>query len=542
VKIAVLVALAGASVLAISACAPGGANSDPSSAGVAISGTLGTGTVSMMGDINRDSENELRMQEGTFSISNYGVRCVTLASTPTAADGQCDSSGKFSLNLPGATGVPVGCFVISGSGSSANVIATLAFQGTSTDINGNTSRAGSYVPGSGTSGLTLGAVTLDLNKGLAVVPTAQIAGSTGPTAPTNTFTNMTGAWLIHAMSTVPTGYRTAGTAGGNDGPQDGQTIYLGYYSALNGGEDHHGLSIWNSAADLTACNGEGATLPGGWSLNPNSSPNNKLTTAVNISTTIPGPTGIPVSCYNGQNFVDLVSTVCASANAGNNWQSSTMCSAILTDPAISNGTVWASTSCSAGSGCTPNSVHWGMAPVQAAFLCTLNNIRSASGSCGGDVSIDWGNLWSSANSSAISSVGYSAGSFTGLPAADTSHNDAVSYFNGAIRFKKSPRNRFLFGEFYLNGNLGSLTDHHDYLDNACAGTKGSNGSCQSADMRVCHVSENNKLTITQTDATHATVELVQVGTVSPTDDIACSTDTRLAGKLLQSKYLFTISK
>jgi hypothetical protein len=353
---------------------------------------------------------------------------------------------------------------------------------------------------------------------------------------TGNFADMTGDWTIHAISQVPTGYTTAGYSG--NGPTDGQPIHFGYYTAVDGSsQTHHGLSIWGSASDLTSCGGEGVSLPSGWNPSPNSAPNNLLTTATNVSTTFPVPSAVHISCYNGQNFAGLPAAACAGATSGNQWQATATCDAILST--YSSSGTWSQ--CDTSS-CSSVNSHWGMTPNEAAFMCVLNNIHQASGSCTGNVNIDWGGLWGNGNTTTnpFSGIGFASGAWTGI-LAGTDNHDSVTYFNGAVRFDKNPSQRFMMGEIFVNGNVGSLTDHHDHTANACTGNYNSNGSCASSTV-TCHLSENNKITITQVDSTHANVELVQVTTVAPTDDSHCATDVNASKDLGQNKWMFAVSK
>ena len=116
-----------------------------------ISGKL-SGVSLMMSALEETQLTGITSDITAESITNYGVRCVTLSGTPQAGEGACDTSGNFSLALASATSVPIGCFVIQGSGVSASVVAVMAFQGTTTGLDGNPQRQGSYVAGAGASG------------------------------------------------------------------------------------------------------------------------------------------------------------------------------------------------------------------------------------------------------------------------------------------------------------------------------------------------------------------------------------------------------
>lgn len=525
------------SLLALAACSKSSSSDSSTSSGstMTVSGTLATGSVSTMsvgGEAKEAQFNTYGVNANnisSFDITQYGVRCVTLSGTPQAGEGSCASDGSFSLSLASATNVPIGCFVISGSGTSASIVATLAFQGTSTGIDGSTTREGSYVAGDGTSGLKMGAITLDLSKGLAVVPKSQVTatGGTGGATLSGTFADMSGDWTIHAMSSVPTGYVTAG-ASGNDGPSDGMVIHFGYYTATDGSSNtHHGLSIWESASAFAACgSGEGVTLPSGWTPASGSS---ALTAAMSVSTTFPSPAATTIQSYGGQVFANLPSAANGQA-----------CSAIISTYSSSGS--WTNSSCTANnSTCANTNAHWGLAPAEAQFYCAMNGVWNMNSGCSGEFNVDWANLWSAGNPFTGISWNGSAWTSSGTQlTADTSDNNAVKYFGGKVRFNKNPKKRFMMNELIINGATGTLTDHHDFTNTACS-QYGSKGECTGTQV-TCHIQENSKLTITQTDSTHANVELVQVTGVSPTDDTLCTTDTNAHISKGQSKWMFTISK
>ncbi len=112
-------------------------------------------------------------------LVNYKLYCVTFEDTPKAASGTADNTGAFSLSID-AAGIPFGCFVIDSSGKH---VADLIF-------------AQGLTPGAPTSGsiiLTdsadIGTITVDLDKGIAVVDISNVSGQKidAPFDPTGTW-------------------------------------------------------------------------------------------------------------------------------------------------------------------------------------------------------------------------------------------------------------------------------------------------------------------------------------------------------------------
>jgi hypothetical protein len=445
-----------------------------------------------------------------LDVSTYTIRCVTLSGTLASGEGSVASTGSFSLSLAAETGAPIGCFVLSGS----TLIASMAFEGTTTGMSGGATREGTYVAGNSAGGLDFGSITVDVDKGLAVVKKANIvaSGGAGTTAGTGTFVDMTGEWTIGAVASPPTGYSTAGTEQ-NQGPTVGMKLYLGQYTANDGTANHYGLSIWESQSAYTTCTssgGEGAQLPSGWT-GPAA-----LTAAMSgINTSFPSPT----------------SSTIAAASHGNQ----TLCNATLSTGSETCNDFGGSITWVGGA----DSSHWGMTPAKCKFYCAMSSAYNSSSGCAAEFRVNWGTLWSNNSNDPFAGITWSGSAWAGLTA-NTSDSSQVSYLNGSVIFKKEPKKRFMFNEVIINGNVGTLLDHKNWQQEAC--TPDANGGCTTGTQVQCHISENNRLTITQTSATTATVELVQTRKVSPTDAAICSTDENVKRDLSDTKYMFTLTK
>ena len=373
-----------------------------------------------------------------MTITNYGVRCVTLSGVPQSGEGTCDSGGNFNVSLASATNVPIGCFVIQGSGPSAAIVAVLAFQGTSTGLDGKPQRQGSYVAGNGTTGVNFGTVTVDLTKGQATVQQASITQVGGANGSGNfaTFADITGTWTIHSLGATPTGYTAICAAGAQNcnGPVDGQSIYFSQYNALdNLNHPHTGLGLWASSGSLTSCGGEGVTMPTGWTVAANANnPNASLLNHAISPTTFADPATISIQNNGGQNFCNIAQdgthTHCADIGATYTW---------------------------GVSGPSGPTAHWGFTPAQCEFYCTLNGNWNGRSGCPTEQNVNWNGF-----GTALSGVtpAFSAGSWTS-PAADgvTVGGGLASYLGGIIQFGKTPKNRFMGNELVISGVI-SLTE------------------------------------------------------------------------------------
>ena len=99
----------------------------------------------------------------------------------------------------------------------------------------------------------------------------------------------------------------------------------------------------------------------------------------------------------------------------------------------------------------------------------------------------------------------------------------------------------MMNELVINGNVGSLVDEEHHTQYACSGTYSDTSSC-SGQMVLCHVNGLNRLTITQSSATSATVELIQKTAIGSGDDAACATDKYIQQRLGEEKFFFVLTK
>ena len=517
-----------ATAMAVAAISAGcGSATTASSSGFTVSGTLNTGSSSGGNDeIGRIQA----LAANRTSLTAYDVRCVTLSGSVQSCDGTCDSGGNFSCG-PLPTGTPFGCFVE----QSGSIVAVMAFAGSTTGLNGSSTSQGSIVAGGGTTGLSLGTVSLNVSTGTAVVSMANVQ-ATGGSAPASTNTGVStfanledqNGWTIHAItdgSSLPPGVTTAvtGCTSNCDGPGDGQIIFLAQYQATDSsGNTHVGLSIWNGGSSAStastfynACmasgHGEGATNLASNGMTAVAGPNNnaaQLTGTLGLTTALPNPANVPAS------------PVCGITGSVSNRNCS---HASLSAAAGYNPTSWGFPSGSVGDD-------------QCTFLCTLNNIGQAnqSSGCGANVNVNWGviNGSGSGQSSLFNSnfdPQYSGSTWSDHGSDDVSfaaagsppQGVAASYLNGGVAFSgSSPSNRFMFGELIVSaGGIGTLSNSQSYTQTICA--SGGNSGCTA--QTTCHITEVDQITITETassggNATAAVVQLVQNRVSDQTQD------------------------
>ncbi len=451
------------------------------SSAVTISGSLAVSS-------SRDAVNR---------ADTYKVRCVTLSGTPTAGEGTVDTtSGAFSLEIASATNVPIGCFVLNATTSA--IVGVVSFESTSTGIDGSPTREGSYIAEEGTSGLSFGTVTLNLTTGTAKVEKTKVVATGGNGAGiAGTWTDPTGTWKISAIAgEPPTGYAKVCPVGQNEGcngPHEGETVYMKQYSAteMPGSKAHKGFALWKDAASFTACNGEGVTLPAGWTADAGST---AMTSAMSITTAIPDPATI-----------DNKGGVCDGST-------SAKCDAIT-------------------------GTNWGMSQNQCRFYCAISGMRDIGG-CTGDVNIDWaGGTFHTALG--LAAPTWSGSAWTGAGTGSATAGDLVTYLNGSVKInKKRARNRHMMNEIIITGAVGSVQDNSYEQRTACA----SYGAGGCTGPQTCNMQRTMRLTMTQTSATTAVAELVMRGAVAPSDAAICTTDQYLSKDLQEMKVLFNLTK
>ncbi len=194
--------------------------------GKLIKGTSPLGTQSAVAKIRS-------LQE---PLANYKLYCVTFEDSPHAASGTADNTGAFSLTID-AAGVPFGCFVLDSSGKH---VADLIF-------------AQGLTPGAPTSGTIIltdsadiGTITVDLDKGIAVVDISSVSRQKidAPFDPT-------GTWKLTCTSPADDPVYTCP-------PPDEMPEYI-FLDRISGtlpdNSKIYGLGVWASEGHYNKCGG-----------------------------------------------------------------------------------------------------------------------------------------------------------------------------------------------------------------------------------------------------------------------------------------------
>ncbi len=419
--------------------------------------TAATSTVTISGTLATTASRAMDLQEAD-QRATYKVRCVTLSGTPESGEGEVDdTTHKFSLQIASAAGVPLGCFVLSGT----TIVATVAFKGSTTGLDGTTTNEGTYVSGSG-GDLEFGTVTLDLSTGTATVVKADVTGSAAGGSTTvvpGTFASMTGTWAVSNCIVPSTGL--ACPEGHRDGGPPSSLFFhqMGPITDADA-KTHYGFAVWQDATMYAACGStEGiptGQLPTGWTTSDAS-----LTT--------------PLTPYS----LDLMNFKAQSFGGGK-----TACGATYAGPSMTCNEIAANTD------------HWqnghgfdfSVADCKAICVMSAHNDDSSGGSCRREIERDWSKQQAALSAGQLACTGSGCGSG---PAA------------GAVTLRDDrPQGRFVANELIINGTVGTVVDKKDHAEHACIGTPGS--SCTNID---CRINEKVTINIQQASATSAVISV-----------------------------------
>ena len=214
----------------------------------------------------RVSSTKRTVAKDTVSPDNYKLYCVTFEEKPSAAAGDADSDGNFSLTLEGAKNKPFGCFV---QDQLNVIIATIVFQDKTQTGLGNDSQRSGQISLSGNS--NLGTIDIDLDTGIATVDVENIKTVKDNSAIAE-FWDFSGSWIMSAADTKPEGYDTftacvdtnndgkIDNGDDNQGPCDGMTIWMKRvkaYKWISGAADTSqpvfGIMVWPYKEAFEAC-------------------------------------------------------------------------------------------------------------------------------------------------------------------------------------------------------------------------------------------------------------------------------------------------
>ena len=240
-------------------CSKGSSGGAASTAAVGVSGSLSISNTSQsvvrrVGPVIRNGDSAV----GKLALSDYTVVCATNTAPPLTGTSAVSSDGSFSMNIAGASGQPLSCYLVDANGDK---VADFLIENTaSKDMNGNAERLSTVTP---TGNLSMGAIDFDPDSGEVTVPGTAVASSIASAAVSSVY-DPTGAWTISAVDyTLPNGVRSTCTStesmnGTCNGPPDGQQIYLKLWSGTKVADSSpmYGLQVWDSESGFNACGGK----------------------------------------------------------------------------------------------------------------------------------------------------------------------------------------------------------------------------------------------------------------------------------------------
>ncbi len=507
--VAGLAMLATGTALVITAC--GGAG------GGATDGASTAASLTVSGGFSGLSLASLTKQKAgqvhASAITDYTMICSMLVEPFTAGSKALESDGTFELTIAGASGKPIGCMMT----KAAKIVAVVEF----------TAAAAGMTGASGGSGLAVneGATTIQFPTNLQItgssiaVPASAVTQNSS-TAPSVTWADPTGTWNIAGFcqteldSTGKLETTCVGAQGGDDVPT---SVYLTQLEATNGSETKKGLSIWrNSDARLACGNKEGISLDNGW------------TSTGGWAAAYGGTSAIAL---NDTNAVDAVAAKAKVRIHGN----SAVCgkTKMIGGNPIVDGTTtcaqvdWSSTGGTAENGSNQDG-GWGMNAAGCKLYCIMGALNE-----GGDNNsyYDWGNAtckkryrarWENNIELATdktygSSQTPTAGVFSSGTCSDNAFDGCKDSGSGKVLFQvEKALDQFMIGELFISGNVGTLMQKYEF-DSTFQNAAGDGTiSCKGA-----HV---EKMTLTQTSATTATVTVESNFVADPANPADCATN------------------
>lgn len=329
-----------------------------------VSGVLSLGVSSQSQKIMAQGpviQSEESVSAQSVDLTQYKVSCATTSTPVQTATGSVNSDGSFSVNISGAVGQPLSCFLVDSSGNKAADF--MISDSSKKDLSGNAQVSSTAAFKSNAS---LGAITFDPNAGEVTVPASNI--STVVQAPTTTSSlfDPTGAWTISSVDfSLPKG--TQGPCANNnncDGPPNGQSIYLKLWKGVStvDNSDVYGLQVWQGQNSFATCGSKiGLTSAIKTNLGVDFSANGSADSAFTFATSVP-------------NFLDKITNQTGTVNLTNGWEMSTATLQYNMNPS-----------------CAPHDITAGNITYVNAWVCGPDNSSMYQASLGGGCSDSSGN-------------------------------------------------------------------------------------------------------------------------------------------------------
>jgi len=217
-----------------------------------------SGSLSLSGETTAlapQVSDEYSVNTNAFGVTatDLSVYCVTFEFPPEAGTGSVSADGSFSLKIAGGIDSSVGCFILN---DTTQVGAIVFEDSTQKDLSGGTSSS-SRTAFSGNA--SLGAISLDLNSGKAVVDLSRVSVTKKTDASLAEGFDFTGTYEFQSPTgiTQPKGYAAPCAKDDRNckGPQLGQKVYLKRIEGkkTDDGKKVFAVMAWESQTRFDAC-------------------------------------------------------------------------------------------------------------------------------------------------------------------------------------------------------------------------------------------------------------------------------------------------
>lgn len=488
-----LAALIAGTSLFVSACSSSGSGTSGSASNLLVSGGFNSLTL-----FNHHEQSGGNLN--TFATTDYTVICAIMVDPFTTGKSTVSADGTFSLTISGGSGQPIGCMMV----KSGALVASFEFSSGSTGMTGATGGESLSV-NSGTTEIKL-PTNLSVSGAKVSVPTTSVTQNSS-TAPTVSWTDLTGTWNIAGACMTTTGsdgVPTKNCVAPGSIPDMPASVYIKQFTATNGSETKTGLSLWRSEAARTGCGSkEGITLSGGWTANGGW--DGSMTGGLSMNLT--DDSHLHAFSAKAKVRVHGGSATCGKstlAGGGPIVDGTTTCNAVD----------WT------GGG-------WGLSASACELYCVVNALSS-----GGDQNsdFDWTGAtckkryrvnWEVSRELAIDknfgSGTPAAGAFSSGHCSDASFDGCKDSGSGQVLFKfEKAQDQFMIGELFITGNVGSIMEQEHFSASFDNGSHNGVISCGGT-----HI---NKMTITQTSTTTATAQVENKFVADASNAAGCATN------------------
>lgn len=428
-----------------------------------------------------------------MAATDYTMICNMLVDPYTSGSSALAADGSFSLSIAGAAGKPIGCMLT----KAGAIAAVFEFQAASSGFSG-AAGGSTYTPNSDSTTLTF-PVNMTVTDGVVSVSSTAVTEN-GTIPPSLTWVDPTGTWSITGAcqnGINPQTGKYESNCVGQQGEDDIPTsVYLKQVTASKTGEEtKRGLAIWASASARSACGNKegdvelgGFTADGGWA-----------------------------GAFSGhtQLTMDNISGEATKAKAPAFGGAQTVCGKDVPNP----GTTTCEQMDWTGGG-------WGMSPAACKLYCVVSALGNGGSdedsydftgdACPVRYRVRWENIIELMEDKDFTS-GTTPGVFDGGTCA--SGFDGCRSSGGTVLLypdDRGPRDRFMFGELFVSGNVGTLIQKEHF-----SGTYSNSNMSGSITCGGTHV---EKLTFVYQSSTKANVTVEHSFVADRNNSTECGTN------------------